>query len=118
MKRLVSVPKWRSALPRLSAEPRKPGCGCNLITIWPRRLNSKAKFAFAATTGQKLRHERNRKRSDSRLRNSIVDSNRSEVRDVDAMRGGIDDQRIPAEMCPPISEDAILVAAILLHHRH
>src|SRR5258706_14113183 len=34
------------------------------------------------------------------------------------MRGGIDDQRMPAEMCRRIFENAILIGGILLDHGH
>src|SRR5258706_9854208 len=50
------------------------------------------------------------------LRYRIVDSDRSEIRNVDAMRGGMDDQRMPAEMCRRIFEDAVLVGGVLLDH--
>src|SRR5713101_6933119 len=113
-----SAPKWRSASPKLSAAPRGPGCGCSLTTISPRPLNPRAKSASAVTTGRKLQHESDRERFASGLGQGIVDGNRSEVGNVNAMRDGIDDQRVPAEMSRRIFEYAIPVGGILLDHGH
>src|SRR5258708_11409081 len=113
-----SAPKWRSASPKLSAAPRRPGCGCSLTTISPRPLNPRAKSAFAATTGRKLQHESDRERFSSGLWQRIVDGNRSEVGNVNAMRDGIDDQRMPAEMSRRIFAYAIPIGGILLDYSH
>src|SRR6266478_8121512 len=111
-----SVLRWRSASPKVSAAPRRPGCGCSLTTILPRRLNPSAKSASAATTGRKLQRENERARFSSRLGQRIVDGNRSEVSNVNTMRYGIDDQRMPSEMGRRILEHPILVGGILLDY--
>src|SRR6266849_10414483 len=113
-----SAPKWRSASPKLSAAPRRPGCGCSLTTISPRPLNPRAKSASAATTGRKLQHESDRERFSSGLWQRIVDGNRSEVGHINAMRYGIDDQRMSSEMSRRILEHSIVVGGILLDHGH
>src|SRR5258708_12652053 len=109
-----SAPKWRSAWPKLSAAPRRPGCGCSLTTISPRPLNPGAKSASAATTGRKLQHESDRERFSSGLWQRIVDGNRSEVGNVNAMRDGIDGHRNPAEMCPHLLNPPISLARTLV----
>src|SRR5216683_57560 len=113
-----SAPKWRSASPKLSAAPHRPGCGWSLTTISPRPLNPRAKSASAATTGRKLQHESDRERFSSGLWQRIVDGNRSEVGHINAMRDGIDDQRVPAEMGRRILEHSIVVGGILLDYSH
>src|SRR5258708_6540644 len=113
-----SALKWQSASQKLSAAPRRPGCGCNLTTILPRPLNPRAKSASAATSGRKLPLERDRERFSSGLWQSIVDGNRSEVGNENTMRDGIDDQRMPAEMSRRIFEHSILLGGILLDHGH
>ena len=51
-------------------------------------------------------------------RRGIVRGDRSKVGHVDAMRGWVHDERMPAKMCRGILENMVLIGGILLNDGH